>query len=85
MPLIMDMKKEVMHLLCFCMISNLVIILFHDNAWPSVTTIKLWRVTELGYETLPHLPDLSLIDDHFFIHLDTFFMKKIILFQRRKN
>ena len=36
------------------MSSSLVIILFHDNAWPHVARMTLLKLTDLGYETFPH-------------------------------
>ena len=47
------MKKEVRCLL-FCMNSNLVIILFHDNALSHAARRILKKLTDLGYESLPH-------------------------------
>lgn len=50
-------------------------ILLHDNARPHVARLTLQKLTDLGYETLPHppySPDLSPTDYHFFKHLSTF-------------
>ena len=41
----MNMKKEVIH--------------FLFNAWPNVARMALQKLTDLGYETLPH-PSYSL-------------------------
>ena len=54
-------------------------ILFYDNAQSHVARVTLQKLTDLGYETLPHhpySPDLSNIDYHFFKHLDTFLLQK---------
>ncbi|KAF2346797.1 hypothetical protein FHG87_022446 [Trinorchestia longiramus] len=50
-------------------------ILLHDNAQPHVAKMTVQKLTELGYETLPHppySPDLSPTDCHLFKHLSTF-------------
>ncbi|XP_050639105.1 histone-lysine N-methyltransferase SETMAR-like [Macaca thibetana thibetana] len=49
-------------------------ILLHDNAQP-----KLQKLNKMGYKLLPHLPhspDLSSTDYHFFKHLDNFLQGK---------
>ena len=43
-------------------------ILLHDNARPHVARLTVQKLTDLGYETLPHpsyFPDLSPTDYHF--------------------
>ena len=55
-------------------------ILLHDNAKPHVSKKTLQKLSELGYETLPHpaySPDLAPTDFHFFKHLDNFLTEKI--------
>ena len=50
-------------------------ILLQDNAHPHMARMTVQKLTDLGYETLPHLPyspDLSPTDYHFFKHLDNF-------------
>ncbi|KAF2360082.1 hypothetical protein FHG87_009162 [Trinorchestia longiramus] len=50
-------------------------ILLHDNARPHVARMTVQKLTELGYETLPHhpyCPDLSPTDYPLFKHLSTF-------------
>ncbi|KAF2355031.1 Transposase type 1 [Trinorchestia longiramus] len=50
-------------------------ILLHDNARPHVARMTVQKLTELGYETLPHLPyspDLSPTYYYLFKHLSTF-------------
>ena len=72
----MNMKKEVMHLL-ICMSSSWVIILLHNNAWPHAPRKTLQKLTDLAYKTFPPFSsNLSLIDYHFFKHLDIFLSKK---------
>ncbi|KAF2355521.1 Transposase type 1 [Trinorchestia longiramus] len=47
-------------------------ILLHDNARPHVARMTVQKLTELGYETLPHSPyspDLSPTDYYLFKHL----------------
>ncbi|KAF2361231.1 Transposase type 1 [Trinorchestia longiramus] len=54
-------------------------ILLHDNARPHVARMIVQKLTELGYETLPHppySPDLSPTDYHLFKHLSTFLYGK---------
>ena len=69
--LILNMKKEVRHLLFFYS---------HNFAsWQCLATC-CQDDTDLGYETLPHppkSPDLSPTDYHFFKHLNTFLCPKI--------
>ena len=72
----------------FCMSSCLVKILFHDNVQPHLARIMLQKLTDLGCETFPHPPyssDLSPTDYYFLKHLNTFFKKKKIPFQRRST
>lgn len=55
-------------------------ILLHDNARPHVALLTLRKLSELGYETLPHppySPDLSPTDYYFFKHLDYFLRNKV--------
>ncbi|KAF2356735.1 Transposase type 1 [Trinorchestia longiramus] len=50
-------------------------ILFHDNARPHVARMTVQKLTELGYETLPHppySPDLSPTDYHLIKRLSAF-------------
>ncbi|KAF2363477.1 Transposase type 1 [Trinorchestia longiramus] len=50
-------------------------ILLHDNDRQHVARMTVQKLTELGYETLPHppyFPDLSPTDYHLFKHLSTF-------------
>ena len=60
-----------MHLVFFFFFyinSNLVNVLFHDNALPHVARMTLQKLTDFGYETLSHSPyslNLFPIDDHF--------------------
>ena len=76
MPLIMNMKKEVMHLL-FKLGYNIAswqcwLTCCQDvtaEAWPHVARMSLQNFTDLGYETLPCLPyspDLLPTDYYFF-------------------
>ena len=58
-----------------------------NNAWPHIARMTLKKITELGFETLPHLPyspDFSSTDYNFFKHLGAF-MPKNILFKRRSR
>ncbi|KAF2348823.1 hypothetical protein FHG87_020422 [Trinorchestia longiramus] len=51
------------------------LILLHDHTRPHVARMTVPKLTELGYETLPHppySPDLSPTDYHLFKHLSTF-------------
>ena len=62
-------------------VSSLVIILLPDNAHSHVTRMKLQKLTELEYETLPHLPyspDLLHTNYHFIKNLDTFLFQKTL-------
>ena len=54
-------------------------ILLHNNARPHVARKTMQKLTDLGYETLPHPPfppDLSPTDYHFFKHLAAFLSNK---------
>uniref|UniRef100_A0A0N5C1N5 Histone-lysine N-methyltransferase SETMAR n=1 Tax=Strongyloides papillosus TaxID=174720 RepID=A0A0N5C1N5_STREA len=54
-------------------------ILLHDNAKPHVSRITVQKLTELGYETLPHSPyspDLSPTDYHLFKELELYLRQK---------
>uniref|UniRef100_A0A0N5CAF0 HTH_48 domain-containing protein n=1 Tax=Strongyloides papillosus TaxID=174720 RepID=A0A0N5CAF0_STREA len=54
-------------------------ILLHDNAKPHVLRITVQKLTELGYETLPHppySPDLSSTDYHLFKELELHLRQK---------
>ncbi|KAF2367367.1 Transposase type 1 [Trinorchestia longiramus] len=60
-------------------------ILLHDNARPHVARMTVQKLTELGYETLPHppySPDLSPTDYHLFKHLSTFLDGKTFRFKQ---
>ncbi|KOC71366.1 Histone-lysine N-methyltransferase SETMAR, partial [Habropoda laboriosa] len=55
-------------------------ILLHDNASAHLSQFTIWKIHELGYETLkhpPYSPDLSPTDYHFFKHFDNFLREKI--------
>uniref|UniRef100_A0A0N5CBX8 Histone-lysine N-methyltransferase SETMAR n=1 Tax=Strongyloides papillosus TaxID=174720 RepID=A0A0N5CBX8_STREA len=55
-------------------------ILLHDNAKPHVSKKTFQKLSQLGYETLPHpaySSDLAPTDFHFFKHLDNFLTDKI--------
>ncbi|KAF2350325.1 Transposase type 1 [Trinorchestia longiramus] len=57
-------------------------ILRHDNARPHVARMTVQKLTELGYETLPHppySPDLSPTDYHLFKHLSTFLDEREVM------
>ncbi|GBL81628.1 Histone-lysine N-methyltransferase SETMAR [Araneus ventricosus] len=41
----------------------------HDYSRPHVAQMTLQKLNKLGYETLPHTPDLSPTEYHFFKHL----------------
>ena len=82
------MKKDVMHLVFFCLSSSLVLILFHDNTWLNVGGITLQKLTDLRYENFPHPPySLDLPFDNYilifiyFKHLDTFLCQKTFCFK----
>ena len=50
-------------------------VLLCDNNQPHITQPMLYKLKELGYTVLPHLPyspNLSPTDYHFFKHLDNF-------------
>ncbi|KAF2345838.1 Transposase type 1 [Trinorchestia longiramus] len=54
-------------------------ILLHDNARPHVARMTVQKLTELGYDTLPHppySPNLSPTHNHLFKHLSTFLDRK---------
>ncbi|KAF2353489.1 Transposase type 1 [Trinorchestia longiramus] len=58
-------------------------IFLHDNARPHVARMTVQKLTELGYETLPHppySPDLSPTDYHLFKHFSTFLDGKTFRF-----
>ena len=58
---------------------NMVIILLHDNTQPHIFRMTLLKLTELEYETLPHLPyssDLLLINYLFFLAVVYFLNQK---------
>ena len=49
-------------------------ILLHDNNQSHISQITLQKLSELGYDILPHpaySSDCSLVDSHFFKHLST--------------
>ena len=60
------MKKEVMHLF-FCLSSNLVIILLHENAWPHVARMTLQPILLISHP----------LTTSFFKHLNTFYAIKV--------
>ena len=54
-------------------------ILLQDNACPHVARMTVQKLTDLGYETLPHppySPDLSPTDYNFLKHLDNILSNK---------
>ncbi|KAF2345332.1 Transposase type 1 [Trinorchestia longiramus] len=60
-------------------------ILLHDNARPHVARMTVQKLTELGYDTLPHLPcspDLSPTDYHLFKHFSTYLDGKTFRFKQ---
>ncbi|KAF2349123.1 hypothetical protein FHG87_020122 [Trinorchestia longiramus] len=61
-------------------------VLLHDNARAHVARMTVQKLTELGYEALPHppySPDLSSTDHHLFKHLITFLMLKRLGLNKR--
>ena len=77
--IIMNIKKKKWCVYFICIGSSLVIILLPDKAQPFVARTTLEKLTELGYETLPHppfSPDLSPIDNIFFKQVDTILSQK---------
>ncbi|KAF2348802.1 Transposase type 1 [Trinorchestia longiramus] len=63
-------------------------ILLHNNARPHVARMTVQKLTELGYETLPHppySPDLSPTDYHLFKHLSTFLDGKTLRWKRHSK
>uniref|UniRef100_A0A0K0G1C6 Histone-lysine N-methyltransferase SETMAR (inferred by orthology to a human protein) n=1 Tax=Strongyloides venezuelensis TaxID=75913 RepID=A0A0K0G1C6_STRVS len=56
------------------------LILLHDNSKPHVSKKTVFKLRELGYETLPHpsySPDFPLTDFYFFKRLNNFLTDKI--------
>ncbi|KAF2348386.1 hypothetical protein FHG87_020859 [Trinorchestia longiramus] len=63
-------------------------ILLYDNARPHVARMTVQKLTELGYETLPHppySPDLSPTNYHLFKHLSTFLDGKLLGLNKRRE
>ncbi|EYC40524.1 hypothetical protein Y032_0608g598 [Ancylostoma ceylanicum] len=55
-------------------------VLIHDNAGPHISRKTLQKLSNLGYEILPHptySPDLSPTNYHFFKHLDNFIKGRV--------
>ena len=53
--------------------------ILHNDAWLHVTQIIFQKLSDLGYEMLPHIPhspDLSPTNYHFFNHLKNFLQGK---------
>uniref|UniRef100_A0A0K0FS04 Histone-lysine N-methyltransferase SETMAR (inferred by orthology to a human protein) n=1 Tax=Strongyloides venezuelensis TaxID=75913 RepID=A0A0K0FS04_STRVS len=59
-------------------------ILLHDNTRPHVLKTTLYKLNDLKYETLAHLPyfpDLAPTDFHFFKNLDQFLKDKVFKYE----